>query len=300
MRISNKILQKITNPIYLELIKLNLISNINLSLIAKRTRNKKINVFQDMKEKVIFLEKYITSGKFYETQKNNTPVIVKRKKINLTKLEDANRRLYQFKKYLRKKNILDYGCSTGDFLAKINNTKNKFGVEVNISNINYIRKHLPKINVKNNIRLFNIKFDVITLFHVLEHLPYQVKTLKEIKTKLKSSGKLIIEVPHANDFLISKLNHEAFKNFTLWEQHLILHTEKSLKKILIKSGFKKVKIIFFQRYGLDNHLGWILDNKPGGHIRYKSIFSDKINKEYKSKLSKIKCSDTLIAIASLK
>ena len=287
MRISNKILQKITNPIYFELIKLNLISNINLSLIAKRTRNKKINVFQDMKEKVIFLEKYITSGKFYETQKNNTPVIVKRKKINLTKLEDANRRLYQFKKYLRKKNILDYGCSTGDFLAKINNTKNKFGVEVNISNINYIRKHLPKINVKNNIRLFNIKFDVITLFHVLEHLPYQVKTLKEIKTKLKSSGKLIIEVPHANDFLISKLNHEAFKNFTLWEQHLILHTEKSLKKILIKSGFKKVKIIFFQRYGLDNHLGWILDNKPGGHIRYKSIFSDKINKEYKSKLSKI-------------
>ena len=137
MRISNKILQKITNPIYFELIKLNLISNTNLSLIAKRTRNKKINVFQDIKEKVIFLEKYITSGKFYERQKNNTPVIIKRKKINLTKLEDTNRRLYQFKKYLRKKNILDYGCSTGDFLAKINNTKNKFGVEVNISNINF-------------------------------------------------------------------------------------------------------------------------------------------------------------------
>ena len=103
MRISNKILQKITNPIYFELIKLNLISNTNLSLIAKRTRNKKINVFQDIKEKVIFLEKYITSGKFYKTQKNNTPVIIKRKKINLTKLEDANRRLYQFKKYLKKK-----------------------------------------------------------------------------------------------------------------------------------------------------------------------------------------------------
>ena len=49
MRISNKI-YKITNPIYFELIKLNLISNINLSLIAKRTRNKN-NVFQDMKEK---------------------------------------------------------------------------------------------------------------------------------------------------------------------------------------------------------------------------------------------------------
>ena len=134
----------------------------------------------------------------------------------------------------------------------------------------------------------------------MEHLPHQLESLREIRTKLKSSGKLIIEVPHANDFLISKLNHEAFKNFTLWEQHLILHTEKSLKKILIKSGFKKVKIIFFQRYGLDNHLGWILDNKPGGHNRYKTIFNDKMNNEFKSKLIKMKCSDTLIAIASIK
>ncbi len=300
MGISKKILKKITNPIYFDLIKLNLISNKNLNLIAKRTRNKKINVFQDIKEKIIFLEKYVTSGNFYRNQKYITPIIKKGKKINLTRLQDTERRFYQFKKYLRKKNILDYGCSIGDFLKRINNTKKKYGVEVNNSNIDYIRKNLPNINVKNNIRLFNINFDVITLFHVLEHLPHQIESLKEIKTKLKSSGKLIIEVPHANDFLISKLNHETFKNFTLWEQHLILHTEKSLKKILIKSGFKKVKIIFFQRYGLDNHLGWILDEKPGGHIKYKTIFKDKINNEYKSKLIKMKCSDTLIAIASLK
>ena len=282
------------------MIKLNLISDKNLSLIASRTRNKKINVFQDIKERIIFLEKYITSKKFYEKQKNTAPLIIKGRKVNLTRLEDADRRFNQFKKYLRKKNILDYGCSTGDFLKKIDNTKNKFGVEINISNINYIKKNFPKINIKKNIRLFNIKFDIITLFHVLEHLPHQVESLREIKTKLKKSGKLIIEVPHANDFLISKLNHESFKKFTLWEQHLILHTEKSLKKILLKSGFKKVKIIFFQRYGLDNHFGWILDNKPGGHIRYKKFFNSKINKEYKSKLSKMKCSDTLIAIASLK
>ena len=257
-------------------------------------------MIQDIKEKVIFLEKYITGRNFYRNQKNVAPIIQKGKKINLDRLQDTDRRFHQFKKYLKKKNILDYGCSLGDFLRRVNNTKKKYGVEINNSNINYIKKNFSNINIKNNIKLFNINFDVITLFHVLEHLPHQVESLKEIKTKLKSSGKLIIEVPHANDFLISKLNHEAFKNFTFWEQHLILHTEKSLKKILIKSGFKKVKIIFFQRYGLDNHLGWILNDKPGGHIKYKTIFNDRINNEYKSKLIKMKRSDTLIAIASPK
>ena len=34
------------------------------------------------------------------------------------------------------------------------------------------------------------------MFHVLEHLPYQIDTLKSIHSKLKKGGKIIIEVPH--------------------------------------------------------------------------------------------------------
>ena len=44
------------------------------------------------------------------------------------------------------------------------------------------------------------KFDVITMFHVLEHLPNQVDTLKQLKKLLKPKGNIIIEIPHANDF----------------------------------------------------------------------------------------------------
>ena len=40
------------------------------------------------------------------------------------------------------------------------------------------------------------------MFHVLEHIPYQIETLKVLKSKLKNKGKIIIEVPHAEDFLI--------------------------------------------------------------------------------------------------
>ena len=71
------------------------------------------------------------------------------------------------------------------------------------------------------------------MFHVLEHIPYQIDTLKILKSKLKKGGKIIIEVPHAEDFLILQEELKEFKNFTFWSEHLILHTYKSLKSILL-------------------------------------------------------------------
>ena len=39
------------------------------------------------------------------------------------------------------------------------------------------------------------------MFHVLEHIPHQLETLKILRKKLKKNGK-IIEVPHSEDFLL--------------------------------------------------------------------------------------------------
>jgi hypothetical protein len=135
------------------------------------------------------------------------------------------------------------------------------------------------------------------MFHVLEHIPYQINTLKMLKSKLKKNGKIIIEVPHAEDFLILQEELKEFKNFTFWSQHLILHTYKSLKTILHKSGFKNINIKFYQRYNFANHLGWFLKKKPGGHNFYKNIISKKLNKIYCDNLVRLKQTDTLIAIA---
>lgn len=135
------------------------------------------------------------------------------------------------------------------------------------------------------------------MFHVLEHIPYQIETLKVLKSKLKNKGKIIIEVPHAEDFLILQEELKEFKNFTFWSEHLILHTRKSLKTVLLKSGFKNIKIHYYQRYNFSNHLGWFLKRKPGGHNFYKGIVSDELNSSYSENLKKIGQTDTLIAIA---
>ena len=171
------------------------------------------------------------------------------------------------------------------------------GVELREECLKKISKLKNKIRVKKNINEFEKKFDVITMFHVLEHIPHQIQTLKIIKKKLKKNGKLIVEVPHADDFLLNFDELKEFKDFTFWSEHLILHTFFSLKKILRKAGFKNIKIRYFQRYGFDNHLGWFLKKKPGGHKFFRKYNSEILDASYVKNLMRLKKTDTLIAEA---
>ena len=298
------------NPIFNELIKLKLISKLNLVTISNKTRDKNIKVIKDLKTKIIFLEKYLTSTQYYSSLKykiddikikGKTKKIVNVKtfsgNIRATKIEDDYRRADQFEKYLKNKNILDFGCGWGDFLRNIKNYKSLSGIELRKECINYIQKNIKKIDISDNINSFDKKFDIITMFHVLEHIPYQIETLKVLKSKLKNKGKIIIEVPHAEDFLILQNELKEFKNFTFSSEHLILHTYRSLKTILSKAGFKNINIQYYQRYNFSNHLGWFLKKKPGGHDFYKEIISDELNSSYCKNLKRLGQTDTLIAIA---
>ena len=299
------------NPIINELLSLKLINELNLIILSNKTRDRKIKVIKDLKTKIIFLEKYLSTNKYYSSLKyrdDDVKVFDKSKRkisntktfsgnIKTTIIEDDYRRAVQFNKNLKNKDILDFGCGWGGFLMNLKNYKSLSGVELRKECINYIKKNIKKIKVSDNINFFDKKFDIITMFHVLEHIPFQVETLKILKSKLKNKGKIIIEVPHAKDFLILQDELKEFKDFIFWSEHLVLHTYKSLKSILLKSGFKKINIQYYQRYNFSNHLGWFLKRKPDGHNFYKDTVSDKLNSTYCENLKKIGQTDTLIAIA---
>tara|TARA_B100001964_G_scaffold236070_1_gene297236 strand:- start:198 stop:1106 length:909 start_codon:yes stop_codon:yes gene_type:complete len=299
------------NPIFDELKKLKLISKSNLITLNNKTRDKKIKVIKDLKTKIIFLEKYITTNEYYSSLKHkddDRKVLEKSKSkianiktfsgnIKTPIIEDDYRRAGQFEKMLKNKDVFDFGCGWGGFLRNVKNYKSLNGVELRKECINYIQHNIKKINISDNINSFEKKFDIITMFHVLEHIPYQIDTLKVLKLKLKNKGKIIIEVPHAEDFLILQDELKEFKNFTFWSEHLILHTYKSLKTILTKSGFKNINIQFYQRYNFSNHLGWFIKRKPGGHNFYKKIVNEKLNHSYCGNLKELGQTDTLIAIA---
>jgi len=111
---------------------------------------------------------------------------------------------------------------------------------------------------------------------------------------------LVIEVPHANDFLLSTLNNDEFKQFTLWSQHLILHTKESLCRILRYAGFEDIRIEGVQRYPLSNHLNWLANGKAGGHKSPLSLIdSPTLTNAYSDSLARIDATDTLVAIAKV-
>ena len=294
----------ITNPVYNDLLSTKILKKSNkLHIISKVTRDKKIKVLQDPREQIIFLEKYITTEKHYSSvtrdekrNNNHIELIVDGKLKRFPLINDELRRFNQFKKFIKNKTVLDYGCGFGKFIFLCQKYSKKiFGVELRELTLKYLKK--KKINVKSKIEDFNFKFDLITMFHVLEHLPNQIESLKKANSKLKKGGKIIIEVPHSKDYLFGFKNLLSFKKFTFYSEHLILHTEKSLTAFLKKANFKKIKIIYFQRYNFFNHLKWFNEGRPGGHLDKNYVYKDKIIKHYSDYLCRLKKTDTIIAIA---
>ncbi len=96
--------------------------------------------------------------------------------------------------------ILDIGAGTGDFLSVAKNSGWKtVGVEPS-DKAKAIAKSKGVSFVSVTSELENHSFDVISMWHVLEHVPDLDKQIKELKRLLKPTGTLIIAVPNFKSF----------------------------------------------------------------------------------------------------
>jgi 2-polyprenyl-3-methyl-5-hydroxy-6-metoxy-1,4-benzoquinol methylase len=96
--------------------------------------------------------------------------------------------------------ILDYGCGTGYFLLQ---AKNEGWTSLGIEPNSKARKKAQDfgLTVFENIdQTPEEKFDVITLFHVLEHVHSLRKTFRRISKMLKGNGTLFLAVPNSSSF----------------------------------------------------------------------------------------------------
>lgn len=96
--------------------------------------------------------------------------------------------------------LLDIGAGTGDFLlcAKQSNWK-VTGVEVNEKARIFARN--KKIILSEELEDYvGQQFDVITLWHVLEHLPNLEESIKTIESLIKPGGILVIAVPNFRSY----------------------------------------------------------------------------------------------------
>ena len=289
-------LADITNPVFEELRALGF--GREPRPFYPRTRDADIPVWRDA-DGVLFLQEVATSNAYYESEKPErraagATVVQTRSGPMLTAaLEDADRRLAQFGDILAAQRICDFGCGHGDWIGRAGMAAERFAVELRGHCLEHIRTHYPEVRTSKTIADFE-DLDVVTLFHVLEHIPRQGAVLRQIRGRMRPGGVLVVEVPHAFDHLIHA-GPDAFKAFTFWSEHLILHTRESLAAFLRAAGFRDVRIWPFQRYGLANHRGWFEEARPGGHVRHSVPQSEEA--AYREDLGRRWATDTLIAEA---
>lgn len=268
------------------------ISPDSVEILATRTRDRDIAVMRDRLSGVIFIEgHYVGDDEYMSGEYRGDD------SVTLVDLIDRDRRLKDFRPQWVGKSIIDFGCGRGLFLeAARENASRVLGVELQQS----YRDTLMESGIPCVAQLEEATgaFESVFMFHVLEHLPMPVEVLAAARQRLVPGGTLVVEVPHARDLLLDYMNVPAFQDFTLWSQHLVLHTRESLRRLLEAAGFSGVTVRGVQRYGLANHLHWLTRGHPSGHSSpLAELESNELRHAYSASLASLDMTDTLVAIA---
>ena len=218
---------------------------------------------------------------------------------------DNDRRFNYLVNSITNKSLLDYGCGAGEFLKRAHNlTSRAIGVEVDRDLYSYLSSALKTEGLSFERDIQNLKdsqkFDIITCFHVLEHVKDPVSEIKKMKNYLSDTGEIIIEVPNVNDALLTFYNVKKFRDWYYWSCHLYYYNERTLRMIAEKAGMNVDYIKQIQRFPLSNHLHWLNKKLPNGHKVYDCINSESLNSQYAKTLSSISACDTLLMRLSKK
>lgn len=267
----------------------------DISVIHKGTRDRQdIDVLKCNQCGLVFLSQIATDDLFYSDSKMHSGIDFAKWRDN-TRVDD-NRRFFKYKGLIKGKAILDFGCGNGGFLELVTRQEaasRVVGIDLDKESVGYIRSR--NIECYDNIlNVPDVKFDIVFLFHVIEHLTNPEKVLGTLFEHMADNGVIIIETPNADDALLSIYGCEKFADFTYWSPHIYLYNENTLSKMLTSAGYKVIAMLQEQRYPLANHLRWLSKGLPGGGIKeFKALNDSELNNAYAKALAGEKACDTL-------
>lgn len=230
---------------------------------------------------------------------------------------------YHFGRYIKKYmkdhiplggSLLDVGCSAGGLLGVLQDDYDVHGLEWNPEDIEFLKAHHIPVEMGSLDDAFpGQTFNVITAIQVMEHQLDPVAFIQSCKKKLIGGGYLYIEVPHNDDALVSVYGQEEYSNFYYREPHITYWNASNLATFLAHMGFE-THSIWNQRYGLYDHLHWVLKGEPvadpyAARLPWKPIhkghpqsavfnrFFTEMDAEYRVLLEGMECSDTIRAVA---
>jgi 2-polyprenyl-3-methyl-5-hydroxy-6-metoxy-1,4-benzoquinol methylase len=143
--------------------------------------------------------------------------------------------------------LLDVGCGSGTLLGLLKNRGFRpLGVD-------FSQEAAQVAETENGVRVLvgsleqaafpDGSFDVVTLFHVMEHVTNPRRVLAEVGRILRSDGALILQVPNIDSW--------QFRAFgARWygldiPRHVIDYSKKAMLKLLSDSGFVPTRVKHF-------------------------------------------------------
>jgi len=171
------------------------------------------------------------------------------------------------------KKILDLGCGAGDnakALLERGNTVD--GITLSEEEAAIVRKFARNVfvyNLENGLPdAVTEAYDVVILSHVLEHICYPGKLLRDIKKVIHSESRIIIALPnimHYKSRIQLMLGNFDYRDAGVWDYtHFRWYTFKTAQQLMRENGFE---IVYADVAG----------ELPFGRIT-KKIFSPKIQK----------------------
>ena len=142
--------------------------------------------------------------------------------------------------------ILDIGCATGEYLAYLRGLEwQTQGIEFDSEAAAYARDQLNLEVITGTAEaalpdLPGSHFDVVTMWHVLEHVNDPRAVLTEVRRVLKPQGKLMIEVPNYQSVWSTLLRGSWFPLEYPYHQHHF--TPNTLRRLLDAAGFQASQI----------------------------------------------------------
>lgn len=137
--------------------------------------------------------------------------------------------------------LLDIGAGTGDFLlvAK-NNGWNVIGVEPSEKARSVASQKGVELK-QQAVDFADHSFDIITMWHVLEHVPDLQNQIKELKRLLKPNGAIIIAVPNFKSY-DAKYYGEFWAAYDT-PRHLWHFSKTAIKKLFQNEKIELIKIL---------------------------------------------------------
>jgi 2-polyprenyl-3-methyl-5-hydroxy-6-metoxy-1,4-benzoquinol methylase len=176
-------------------------------------------------------EEYISHSNTKKGFVNSTYQIVR--KYTLLK------KLQLISKFFKTGNLLDIGCGTGEFLNVFKEAKwSTVGIEPDLqTRENASQKYSLNIYPEEYLKqLKSESFEIITMWHVLEHVPFLNERIQDIKRLIKQNGIIIIAVPNCNS-LDAEIYKEHWAAYDV-PRHLYHFTPQTLELVFKKHGLK--------------------------------------------------------------